>query len=88
MCVCVCVCSDDEWTDDEEVTSPIDDIDPFILYADTLAGLAASQPAKHAQLMAVVQASKETTATLTGLMTSAETRRAEKAKAAAEANGH
>ena len=30
--------SDDDWTDDEELQSPIDDVDPFVFFVDTIKG--------------------------------------------------
>lgn len=77
--------SDDEWTDDEEDVSPIDSVEPFVLFAETLALLAAHQPAKHQQLTATVQASAEASAALAAVLQQAEVKRAEKAAEAARA---
>lgn len=38
--------SDDEWTDDEEEETPIDTVDPFMLFTDGLAALQASNPGR------------------------------------------
>lgn len=38
--------SDDEFTDDEEFQAPIDDVDPFILFADIMQGISVSDPAR------------------------------------------
>lgn len=38
--------SDDEFTDDEEVHTPIDPVDPYVFFADALAGLQAHMPAR------------------------------------------
>ncbi|GAX74708.1 hypothetical protein CEUSTIGMA_g2156.t1 [Chlamydomonas eustigma] len=43
---------DDDWTDDEEEETPIDPIDPFVLFSDCLARLQTMLPARHASLMA------------------------------------
>jgi len=42
-------CSDDDWSDDEDETlqTPLDNIDPFVMLADTLAGIQALSPARH-----------------------------------------
>ncbi len=36
--------SEDEWTDNEEDAAPLDDIDPFMLFADTLHNMQAHMP--------------------------------------------
>ncbi|CAN6447518.1 unnamed protein product [Victoria cruziana] len=43
--------SDDDFSDDEEFQSPIDDVDPFIFFADTVKGFSASDPVKFQSLM-------------------------------------
>ncbi|EFJ51590.1 hypothetical protein VOLCADRAFT_79706 [Volvox carteri f. nagariensis] len=58
--------SDDEFTDDEEVRTPIDPVDPFVFYADALSGLQQHMPARHQQLMATCDAN--TQAALAGMM--------------------
>ncbi len=39
--------SDDEWTDDEEVQTPLDPVDPFVALADALAAAQHSHPARY-----------------------------------------
>ena len=38
--------SDDEWTDDEEEETPIDSIDPYLLFTDSIASLQTSNPGR------------------------------------------
>ncbi|GJP29120.1 hypothetical protein CLOM_g11308 [Closterium sp. NIES-68] len=44
---------DDEgfWSDEDEMLTPIDAVDPFILFSDTMAGVQASDPARFSSLM-------------------------------------
>ncbi len=46
--------SDDDFTDDEELQTPLDAINPYVLLADTLARLSVQRPEAHAQLLAHV----------------------------------
>ena len=75
--------SDDEWTDDEEEETPIDAIDPFVLFADSLAGLQAALPARHAGLIASV-ADDAARAALQGILVLAAQEKALQAKRAAD----
>ncbi|EEC73155.1 hypothetical protein OsI_07188 [Oryza sativa Indica Group] len=43
--------SDDDFSDDEELQSPIDEVDPFILFVETVQGLQASDPIRFQSLM-------------------------------------
>ncbi|RLN08899.1 importin beta-like SAD2 [Panicum miliaceum] len=43
--------SDDGFSDDEELQSPIDEVDPFIFFVETVQGLQASDPARFQNLM-------------------------------------
>ncbi|KQJ99478.1 importin beta-like SAD2 [Brachypodium distachyon] len=43
--------TDDDFSDDEELQSPIDEVDPFILFVETVKGLQASDPARFQNLM-------------------------------------
>jgi hypothetical protein len=38
--------SEDEWTDEEEEMPALDAVDPFLYFADTLAGVQAHHPAR------------------------------------------
>mmetsp|Transcript_35700 Transcript_35700/g.79404 ORF Transcript_35700/g.79404 Transcript_35700/m.79404 type:complete len:941 (+) Transcript_35700:266-3088(+) len=69
---------DDEWTDDEEVETPIDPLDPWVVAADTLAAMQATNPGRHHLLAS--GATPEVQQGLAGLMQYAEQRRAELAK--------
>ncbi len=74
--------SDDEFTDDEEAQSPLDSLDPYVVFADTLAGLHTAAPARHAALMAGCDAGVQQA--LAGMAAYAEQQRhAAAAKAAA-----
>ncbi|KAK4489123.1 hypothetical protein RD792_004917 [Penstemon davidsonii] len=42
--------SDDDFSDDEEMQSPIDDIDPFVFFVDTIKALQASDPVRFQNL--------------------------------------
>ncbi|KAL6503651.1 hypothetical protein OROGR_025574 [Orobanche gracilis] len=42
--------SDDDFSDDEELQSPIDDVDPFIFFVDTIKALQASYPLRFQNL--------------------------------------
>ncbi|KAM1049961.1 hypothetical protein TB2_031293 [Malus domestica] len=43
--------SDDDFSDDEELQSPIDDVDPFILFVDAVKAMQASDPLRVHSLM-------------------------------------
>ncbi|KAE8702954.1 Importin beta-like SAD2 [Hibiscus syriacus] len=43
--------SDDDFSDDEEMQSPIDDVDPFLFFVDIVKALQASDPMKFQNLM-------------------------------------
>ncbi|WVZ84840.1 hypothetical protein U9M48_031827 [Paspalum notatum var. saurae] len=43
--------SDDEFSDDEELQTPIDEVDPFIFFVDTIQALQASDPGRFQSLM-------------------------------------
>ncbi|RLM79588.1 importin beta-like SAD2 [Panicum miliaceum] len=43
--------SDDGFSDDEELQSPIDEVDPFIFFVETVQGLQTSDPARFQNLM-------------------------------------
>lgn len=75
--------TDDEWTDDEEVETPIDPVDPYVFFADALAGMQATNPARHQGLTATVDAGAQEA--LAQIMQYAAQQRAEAAKKAAEA---
>ncbi|KAF8071226.1 SAD2 [Scenedesmus sp. PABB004] len=76
--------SDDEWTDDEEtVGTPLDDIDPFVSFADVLGGLQASNPGRYAALLAGADAG--VLGALQGMQAFAAEQRAKKAAEAAAA---
>ncbi len=38
--------SDDEWTDNEEDSAPLDDVDPFVFFADSLRSVQSQMPAR------------------------------------------
>ncbi|KAK6145755.1 hypothetical protein DH2020_019624 [Rehmannia glutinosa] len=42
--------SDDDFSDDEELQSPIDDVDPFVFFVDTIKALQASDPLRFQNL--------------------------------------
>lgn len=63
--------SDDEFTDDEEVSTPLDAVDPWVLLADTLNHINATQPARAQAAVAGVDPSA-----LQTMMTFAEQQRA------------
>lgn len=69
-------------TDDENVSSPIDDVDPFILFAETMQATHASDAAKFAALTSGLDVGGQ--ATLTDLMQHANVRREEIVKEKAE----
>ncbi|GFR51383.1 hypothetical protein Agub_g13813, partial [Astrephomene gubernaculifera] len=58
--------SDDEFTDDEEVHTPIDPVDPYVFFADALSGLQQHMPARYQQLLSACDAG--TQAALAGMM--------------------
>lgn len=78
---------DDDWTDDEEVQTPIDDVDPFVAFSDTLNHFQASDQAKLGVLTS--SADETVRAAVQTCMAFADKRRAEIAeeqkKKAAEA---
>eukprot|EP00873_Tetraselmis_striata_P029005 jgi/Tetstr1/449269/TSEL_036472.t1 len=80
--------SDDDWTDDEEVQTPIDDIDPFVSFSDLLNHFQASDQQKLGVLTS--SADETVRAAVQTCMQFAEQRRTEIAeeqkKAAAEAS--
>nr|CAB3486688.1 unnamed protein product [Digitaria exilis] len=43
--------SDDEYSDDEELQTPIDEVDPFIFFVETIQALQASDPGRFQNLM-------------------------------------
>jgi len=43
--------SDDEFSDDEELQTPIDEVDPFIFFVETIQALQASDPGRFQNLM-------------------------------------
>ncbi|KAG1660790.1 hypothetical protein FOA52_011331 [Chlamydomonas sp. UWO 241] len=75
--------SDDEWTDDEEVETPIDSIDPWVLFTEQLGALAGTNPGRHAQLLAGLDAGAG--AALLAVTEFAEKQRVSLARAAAVA---
>ncbi|XP_054821198.1 importin beta-like SAD2 [Prosopis cineraria] len=42
--------SDDDWTDDEELQSPIDEVDPFVFFVDTIKVMQSSAPLRFQNL--------------------------------------
>lgn len=70
--------SDDEFTDDEDVSTPLDAIDPWVAFADTLAAVQAGQPARHQAMLAGADA-----AAMQTVLAFAQEQRAAAAKAAA-----
>ena len=77
--------SDDEMgmlTDDEAVSSPIDDVDPFIFFAETMQATHAADAAKFGALTGGLDAGGQ--ATLQELMAHANVRREEIVKEKAE----
>lgn len=64
------------FSDDEEVQSPLDNIDPFIQLADILSQMQHVMPARHAGLMASLDAAAQTN--LSSLCALAETERQSK----------
>ena len=38
--------SDDEWTDEEEDSAPLDNVDPFVFFADSLHSVQSQMPAR------------------------------------------
>ncbi|KAG0476804.1 hypothetical protein HPP92_013645 [Vanilla planifolia] len=43
--------SEEDYSDDEEMQSPIDEVDPFIFFVETVKGLQATNPARFQNLM-------------------------------------
>ena len=76
--------SDDDGmlTDDENVTSPIDEVDPFISFAEMMTATSAADPAKFAALNGGLTAEQQGAAQ--DLMRHADVRREEMAKEKAE----
>ncbi|EIE23737.1 ARM repeat-containing protein [Coccomyxa subellipsoidea C-169] len=66
--------SDDEWTDNEEDSAPLDDVDPFVFFADSLRSVQSQMPARFQGLMANVDANAQLA--LQGMMHYAEEMRA------------
>ena len=80
--------TDDEWTDDEEEQTPIDPVDPYVVFASALQGLQAGNPARHQGLLAAAVPDAAGQQALAALVQHAEVQRAEAAaKAAAAAAG-
>ena len=71
--------SDDEWTDDEEDSTPLDDVDPFVAFADALRGLQSGHPGRFAALTANTDQGAQ--AALQGMMQLAEQQRQKGGKA-------
>ncbi|MCL7040799.1 hypothetical protein MKW94_018897 [Papaver nudicaule] len=67
--------SDDDYSDDEELQSPIDDVDPFIFFVDTVKVLQASDPARFQTFMQALDFPHQALAS--GLAQHAEQRRIE-----------
>ncbi|GJN21056.1 hypothetical protein PR202_gb08502 [Eleusine coracana subsp. coracana] len=74
--------SDDDFSDDEELTSPIDEVDPFIFFVETVQGLQASDPARFQNLMQTLDFRYQALAN--GIAQHAEERKVEIAKEKAE----
>ena len=77
---------DDYWSEDEEeeVESPIDAVDPFVFFAETLQGIQAAEPQRFAALMGGLGADVQ--AAVQGMMGYAQQLRSEAAaRAAADA---
>jgi len=55
---------EDDWTEDEDVSTPLDPIDPFVAFADTLASLQRHMPARFQARFLVAFASAHDAATL------------------------
>ncbi|KAH7682960.1 Exportin-2 C-terminal protein [Dioscorea alata] len=66
---------DDDYSDDEELQSPIDAVDPFIFLAETVQGMTASNPSRFQRLMQTLDFSTQSCAT--GILQHAEQRRFE-----------
>lgn len=54
--------SDDDFTDDEEFQAPIDDVDPFILFADIMKGMSTTDPARFAAFTQSLDSQQQTIA--------------------------
>ncbi|KAL4310233.1 hypothetical protein GQ457_01G034640 [Hibiscus cannabinus] len=67
--------SDDDFSDDEEMQSPIDEVDPFIFFVDIVQALQASDPIKFQYLMQTLDFQYQALAN--GVAQHAELRRAE-----------
>ncbi|XP_050143019.1 importin beta-like SAD2 isoform X2 [Malus sylvestris] len=67
--------SDDDFSDDEELQSPIDDVDPFILFVDAVKAMQASDPLRVHSLMQTLDFQHQALAN--GVAQHAEQRRAE-----------
>ncbi|GAB4857076.1 secondary alcohol dehydrogenase (SADH2), partial [Ancistrocladus abbreviatus] len=67
--------SDDDYSDDEEMQSPIDDVDAFVFYVDTIKGLQASDPLRFQNLTQTLEFQYQALAN--GVAQHSEKRRAE-----------
>ncbi|XP_054821841.1 importin beta-like SAD2 [Prosopis cineraria] len=67
--------SDDGYSDDEELQSPIDDVDPFIFFVDTMKATQASDPMRFQNLTQTLELQYQALAS--GVAQHAEQRRAE-----------
>ncbi|PQM38866.1 hypothetical protein Pyn_04891 [Prunus yedoensis var. nudiflora] len=67
--------SDDDFSDDEELQSPIDEVDPFILFVDAVKGMQASDPLRFQSLTQTLDFHYQALAN--GVAQHAEQRRAE-----------
>ncbi|KAM1158414.1 hypothetical protein ACFX13_032492 [Malus domestica] len=67
--------SDDDFSDDEELQSPIDDVDPFIHFVDAVKAMQASDPLRVHSLMQTLDFQYQALAN--GVAQHAEQRRAE-----------
>jgi len=71
---------DDDWDEDDEnemIGTPLDDMDPFVSFADVLSGVQASMPGRYSALMAGADAN--VTAALQGMSAHAAAIKAKKA---------
>ncbi|ERN11860.1 importin beta-like SAD2 [Amborella trichopoda] len=74
--------SDDDFSDDEEFQSPIDEVDPFVLFANTVKAMSASNPMRFQNLMQSLDFHYQALAS--GVAQHAEERRVEMEKEKAE----
>lgn len=71
---------DEDWDEDDEdemIGTPLDDMDPFVSFADVLSGVQASMPGRYSALMAGADAN--VTAALQGMSAHAAAIKAKKA---------